>query len=385
MSRIDFHQINKRYGPSLPLTIKDANLTVDDGEFCVFVGPSGCGKSTLLRMVAGLEDITSGDLSIAGQRVNDLPPAQRGVAMVFQSYALYPHMTVGQNMAFGLQVMGSNKAEIAAKVKAAADILQLTPLLDRLPKALSGGQRQRVAIGRAIVKQPRLFLFDEPLSNLDAALRAQTRLEIAKLHRDLGSASMIYVTHDQVEAMTLADKIVLLHTGALIEQRGSVAQIGSPMALYHRPASTFVAEFIGSPKMNLLPARLLSATADLAQVELAGKTVAVAVDARALAAGAAVQLGVRPEHLGVGGERGAEAGVAIVATQAHVERLGDASLLYVNLNGSRTQGLPALTVKVDGAAPRGSGQALTLHLRPDQLHLFDSAGKAAPRTVELPT
>ena len=378
MSRIDFHQINKRYGPSLPLTIKDANLTVDDGEFCVFVGPSGCGKSTLLRMVAGLEDITSGDLSIAGQRVNDLPPAQRGVAMVFQSYALYPHMTVGQNMAFGLQVMGSNKAEIAAKVKAAADILQLTPLLDRLPKALSGGQRQRVAIGRAIVKQPRLFLFDEPLSNLDAALRAQTRLEIAKLHHDLGSASMIYVTHDQVEAMTLADKIVLLHTGALIEQRGSVAQTGSPMALYHRPASTFVAEFIGSPKMNLLPARLLSATADVAQVELAGQTVAVAVDARALAAGAVVQLGVRPEHLWVAD---AGEGAALPAVQQHVERLGDSSLLYVSVGA----GLPNLTVKVEGAAARGSGQALSLRLCADQLHLFDSAGQACARTVALPT
>ena len=388
MSRIDFKQVSKRYGPSLPLTIKDATLTVDDGDFCVFVGPSGCGKSTLLRLVAGLEDITSGELCINGQRINDLPPAQRGVAMVFQSYALYPHMTVAENMAFGLRVLGSDKAAIARKVRAAADILQLTPLMDRLPKALSGGQRQRVAIGRAIVKEPRVFLFDEPLSNLDAALRVQTRLEIAKLHHDLGSASMIYVTHDQVEAMTLADKIVLLHTGTLIEQRGSVAQVGSPMTLYHRPASTFVAEFIGSPKMNLLPARLLSADPDHAVVELAGQRVRVAVDARGLSAGAAVQLGVRPEHLAVGvegGERGSEAGVTVAATQAHVERLGDASLLYVNLTGANTQGLPALTVKVDGAAPRGSGQALSLQLRPDQLHLFDSAGQACPRMVELPT
>ncbi|NDA47003.1 MAG: ATP-binding cassette domain-containing protein, partial [Alphaproteobacteria bacterium] len=207
MSRIDFQNVCKRYSPELPLTINNANLTIEQGEFCVFVGPSGCGKSTLLRMVAGLEDITSGDLLIEGQRVNDLPPAKRGVAMVFQSYALYPHMTVGENMAFGLRVLGSDKAEIDRKVKAAADILQLTPLLDRLPKALSGGQRQRVAIGRAIVKEPKLFLFDEPLSNLDAALRVQTRLEIAKLHKDMNSASMIYVTHDQVEAMTLANKI----------------------------------------------------------------------------------------------------------------------------------------------------------------------------------
>ncbi len=189
MSRIDFQNVCKRYAPELPLTINNANLTIDQGEFCVFVGPSGCGKSTLLRMVAGLEDITSGDLLIEGQRVNDLPPAKRGVAMVFQSYALYPHMTVAENMAFGLRVLGSDKAEIDRKVKAAADILQLTPLLDRLPKALSGGQRQRVAIGRAIVKEPKLFLFDEPLSNLDAALRVQTRLEIAKLHKDMNSAT----------------------------------------------------------------------------------------------------------------------------------------------------------------------------------------------------
>ena len=377
MSRIDFNQVNKRYGPSLPLTIKDATLTVDDGEFCVFVGPSGCGKSTLLRCVAGLEDITSGDLSIGGVRVNDLPPAKRGVAMVFQSYALYPHMTVAENMAFGLQVMGADKAAIAAKVKAAADILQLTPLMDRLPKMLSGGQRQRVAIGRAIVKEPKVFLFDEPLSNLDAALRVQTRLEIAKLHHDLGSASMIYVTHDQVEAMTLADKIVLLHTGALIEQRGSVAQVGSPMTLYHRPASTFVAEFIGSPKMNLLPGKLVSAEAGHARVEVAGQVLTAAVDARAVAAGSAVQIGVRPEHMAVAdsGE-----GAALPATLLHVERLGDSSLLYVNVG----PGLPTMTVKMDGSVSRAAGSALTLRLVPEALHLFDSAGQACVRTVELP-
>jgi len=382
MSRIDFQQVNKRYGPSLPLTIKDATLTVEDGEFCVFVGPSGCGKSTLLRCVAGLEDITSGELLFNGQRMNDLPPAKRGVAMVFQSYALYPHMTVAQNMAFGLQVMGSDKAAIAAKVGAAADILQLTPLMDRLPKMLSGGQRQRVAIGRAIVKAPRVFLFDEPLSNLDAALRVQTRLEIAKLHHDLGSASMIYVTHDQVEAMTLANKIVLLHTGALIEQRGSVAQVGSPMTLYHRPASTFVAEFIGSPKMNLLPGKLLHAEAGHAQIELAGQAVAAAVDASALAVGSAVQLGVRPEHLrvSVDGEGEGE-GAALPATLLHGERLGDSSLLYVNVGA----GLPTLTVKVDGSVSRPAGSALMLRLLPDQLHLFDSAGQACRRTVDLPT
>jgi multiple sugar transport system ATP-binding protein len=377
MSRIEFNRVNKRYGPNLPLTIKDATLTVDDGEFCVFVGPSGCGKSTLLRCVAGLEDITSGDLSIGGVRVNDLPPAKRGVAMVFQSYALYPHMTVAQNMAFGLQVMGADKAAIAAKVKAAADILQLTPLMDRLPKMLSGGQRQRVAIGRAIVKEPKVFLFDEPLSNLDAALWVQTRLEIAKLHHDLGSASMIYVTHDQVEAMTLADKIVLLHTGALIEQRGSVAQVGSPMTLYHRPASTFVAEFIGSPKMNLLPGKLVSAEAGHARVEVAGLVLTASVDARAVPVGSAVQIGVRPEHMAVAdsGE-----GAALPASLLHVERLGDSSLLYVNVG----PGLPTMTVKMDGSVSRAAGSALTLRLVPEALHLFDSAGQACVRTVELP-
>ncbi len=378
MSRIDFKQVSKRYAPGLPLTINNANIQIDTGEFCVFVGPSGCGKSTLLRMVAGLEDITAGDLLIEGQRVNDLPPAKRGVAMVFQSYALYPHMTVAENMAFGLRVLGSNKAEIDQKVKAAAEILQLTPLLDRLPKALSGGQRQRVAIGRAIVKEPRVFLFDEPLSNLDAALRAQTRLEIAKLHHDLGSASMIYVTHDQVEAMTLADKIVLLHTGKLIEERGSVAQIGSPMALYHRPGSLFVAEFIGSPKMNLLPGTLRSAEAGHAVIDVGGQPVTAAVDARHLAAGASVQIGVRPEHLFVADE-GAGSGVA--GSLLHMERLGDSSLLYVNVGA----GLPTMTVKVEGSASNPVGQRLTSRLLPDQLHLFDAQGMACTRTVDLPT
>ena len=309
--------------------------------------------------------------------VNDLPPAKRGVAMVFQSYALYPHMTVRENMAFGLQVMGADKAAIAKKVQAAADILQLGPLMDRLPKALSGGQRQRVAIGRAIVKEPKLFLFDEPLSNLDAALRVQTRLEIAKLHRDLGSASMIYVTHDQVEAMTLADKIVLLHTGKLIDERGSVAQVGSPMTLYHRPASTFVAEFIGSPKMNLLPGKLLGAEAGHALVEVVGQTLRVAVDARSVAAGGSVQVGIRPEHIVVAdsGE-----GAALSATLLHVERLGDASLLYVNVG----PGLPTMTVRAEGSVTRPAGTALTLRLMPDALHLFDAAGQACLRTVELP-
>jgi multiple sugar transport system ATP-binding protein len=377
MSRIEFNNICKRYAPHLPLTINNANLTIEHGEFCVFVGPSGCGKSTLLRMVAGLEDISSGDLLIGGTRVNNLPPAQRGVAMVFQSYALYPHMTVGENMAFGLRVLGSNTADIDRKVTAAADILQLTPLLDRLPKALSGGQRQRVAIGRAIVKEPKVFLFDEPLSNLDAALRVQTRLEIAKLHKDMGSASMIYVTHDQVEAMTLANKIVLLHTGALIQERGSVAQVGTPMDLYHRPASLFVAEFIGSPKMNLLPGHLVRAEADHAVLTMGGHTLTAAVDARHLKAGEAIQLGIRPEHIPLT-QHGA--GTAVDAQLQHIERLGDASLLYVQLTGQSSLS----TVKVDGSVSMPTHTPLTLHLLPEHLHVFDSQGLACARTVVLP-
>jgi multiple sugar transport system ATP-binding protein len=377
MSRIDFQNVCKRYSPELPLTINNANLTIEQGEFCVFVGPSGCGKSTLLRMVAGLEDITSGDLLIEGQRVNDLPPAKRGVAMVFQSYALYPHMTVGENMAFGLRVLGSDKAEIERKVKAAADILQLTPLLDRLPKALSGGQRQRVAIGRAIVKEPKLFLFDEPLSNLDAALRVQTRLEIAKLHKDMNSASMIYVTHDQVEAMTLANKIVLLHTGDLIQQRGSVAQVGSPMNLYHRPTSLFVAEFIGSPKMNLLHGNLVDAQEGYATVKVDDQLIKAAVDARHLNAGDKVQLGIRPEHIPL---TSSGAGSHVAGHLQHIERLGDSSLLYVQMG----DGQAVTTVKVEGSATTVAGTSLNLCLLPDQMHLFDSQGMACRRTVELP-
>ncbi|MFM2052489.1 MAG: hypothetical protein RL456_526 [Pseudomonadota bacterium] len=377
MSRIDFQQICKKYAPNLPFTIKDANISIGQGEFCVFVGPSGCGKSTLLRMVAGLEDITSGDLSIGGKRVNDLPPAQRGVAMVFQSYALYPHMTVAENMAFGLKVFGADKASIEQKVKKAAEILQLTPLLDRLPKQLSGGQRQRVAIGRAIVKEPDVFLFDEPLSNLDAALRVQTRLEIAKLHHDIGKASMIYVTHDQVEAMTLADKIVLLRAGKGVQDHGSVAQFGSPMDLYHRPENLFVAEFIGSPKMNVLPGRLVRAEPGYAVVEVHGEQVTVAVDARRGKAGDAVSLGIRPEHL-LAGEDGP--GSALHTSVRQMERLGESSMLYLDV----AKDLPMVTLRVEGYAGNAAGDRVTLRLRPEQCHLFDAAGQAFARTVELP-
>jgi multiple sugar transport system ATP-binding protein len=378
MSRIDFKNICKRYAPGLPLTINNASISIGQGEFCVFVGPSGCGKSTLLRMVAGLEDITSGDLSIGGVRVNDLPPAKRGVAMVFQSYALYPHMTVAENMAFGLRVLGADKAAIEQKVKKAAEILQLTPLLDRLPKALSGGQRQRVAIGRAIVKEPDVFLFDEPLSNLDAALRVQTRLEIAKLHHDIGTASMIYVTHDQVEAMTLADKIVLLRSGQSVQDHGSVAQFGSPMDLYHRPENLFVAEFIGSPKMNILPGRLVRAEADHAVVEVHGEQITVAVDARRAKAGDKVSLGVRPEHL-LAGDVGA--GSPLHARVRQMERLGDSSMLYLDI----APDAPMVTLRLEGYAGHSAGERITLRVRPEHGYLFDAAGLAFERTVQLPT
>jgi multiple sugar transport system ATP-binding protein len=244
MADLIFKGIHKRYGAS-PDVIRDVNLTIKQGEFCVFVGPSGCGKSTLLRMVAGLEDISEGELLLGGKRMNEKAPTERGVAMVFQSYALYPHMNVYDNMAFGLKVLKTSSDTVDKKVREAARILQLEPLLKRLPKELSGGQRQRVAIGRAIVRQPQIFLFDEPLSNLDAALRVQTRLEIAKLHSDIGTSSMIYVTHDQVEAMTLADKIVLLNAGRAMVEDGSIAQVGSPLELYHHPVNRFVAGFIG--------------------------------------------------------------------------------------------------------------------------------------------
>jgi multiple sugar transport system ATP-binding protein len=376
MSKIEFRGVCKRYPGATQLTINQANLVIEKGEFCVFVGPSGCGKSTLLRMVAGLEDISSGDMFIDGERVNDLPPARRGVAMVFQSYALYPHMTVKQNMEFGLKVMGSDTAAIDAKVRDAAEILQLTPLLDRLPKALSGGQRQRVAIGRAIVKQPKVFLFDEPLSNLDAALRVQTRLAIARLHQQIGTASMIYVTHDQVEAMTLADKIVLLNTGTRIASEGSIAQVGSPMTLYHRPASLFVAEFIGSPKMNILPGQLLGALGDSAEVQVGQTRLAARVNAQRLKQGAPLSLGCRPEDMVL-----ADAGTpnSLGLKISHIEKLGEASLLYVDADG-----LPPMTVRVDGTATQRVGEVVHVQLPQDLLHVFDGAGMACERTLELP-
>ncbi|WP_017924592.1 ABC transporter ATP-binding protein, partial [Burkholderia glumae] len=269
MASISLKGVQKAYGEAAPV-IRDVDLEIGAHEFCVFLGPSGCGKSTLLRMIAGLEDVSDGEIAIGGRRVNELSAAQRGVAMVFQSYALFPHMTVYENIAFGLRLAKTPKAEIDRKVREAARILQLEPLLERHPKALSGGQRQRVAIGRAIVREPGVFLFDEPLSNLDATLRGQTRIEIGRLHRQFAEASVVYVTHDQVEAMTLADKIVLLHSGEETERYGSIAQVGAPLDLYYRPASRFVAGFIGSPRMNFLAAHVLADDAGGLSVRLDG-------------------------------------------------------------------------------------------------------------------
>jgi len=383
MAMIDFDHVHQRYGRLLPWVIQDATLHVGASEFCVFLGPSGCGKSTLLRLVAGLEDISGGEIRIDGRRINELPPAKRGVAMVFQSYALYPHMTVAQNLAFGLSVFGADRAAVTRQVRQAADRLQLTPLLDRLPRELSGGQRQRVAIGRAIVKSPGVFLFDEPLSNLDAALRVQTRLEIARLHREIGSASTLYVTHDQTEAMTLADRIVLLRSGDAVQREGSVAQVGTPMDLYHRPSNLFVAGFIGSPAMNRLPGRLRSAGDALAVVDLAGldTTVTVAVDARRAAAGDPVTLGIRPEHLTLGGAGPDDLlSAALSMTVVQTERLGDVSLLYLHAEPDAAP----LTLRVDGAAAVEPGHRLTLRLHAEQCHLFDAAGQAFERTVSTP-
>ena len=379
MTSIVFKDVHKAYG-DLPPVLRDVNLELGNGGFTVFIGPSGCGKSTLLRMIAGLEEISAGELQIGGQRVNEVPPAERGIAMVFQSYALFPHMSVYGNMAFGLELAKRPKAEIDTKVRAAAKTLQLEHLLDRKPKALSGGQRQRVAIGRAIVREPRVFLFDEPLSNLDTALRAQTRIEIARLHASFAHASMVYVTHDQVEAMTLATRIVLLHSGRDVAEKGSLAQVGTPMELFHRPRNLFVAGFIGSPRMNLLPATLLAAEPAQALLQLdGGPQVHATVDARRLAAGAPVTVGIRPEHVLVGSTSGQSLNGAV----AIVERLGTTTYLYLDRGGAAAAG--GEFVAQAGADSRAKvGDRLGLGLPADALHVFDTRGDALTRTLDLP-
>lgn len=329
MGTLNLTKVTKSFG--VTDVIKGVDLTVNDGEFCVFVGPSGCGKSTLLRMIAGLEDVSSGDVMIDGQRINDLAPAKREIAMVFQSYALYPHLTVRDNMGLALKQAGAAKAEIAQATGKAAAMLSLDALMDRRPSELSGGQRQRVAIGRAIVRRPKLFLFDEPLSNLDAALRVQTRIEIARLHRELG-ATMIYVTHDQVEAMTLADRIVVL-------RGGRVEQVGAPMELYNNPANTFVAGFIGSPQMNFLKGGALGLRAE--------------------------SVGVRPEHLTL--LRGSG---KLAAKVSHLEKLGGETLVYV-LNP--THGL--ITIRLFGEHDFAVGEEISLNYDENKLFFFDENGQ----------
>ena len=378
--------------------LRDVSLTVEAGEFCVFVGPSGCGKSTLLRLISGLDTDATGEIDIDGVPIADVPAAQRNVAMVFQGYALYPHMTVYDNMAFGLRRAQVPAADIDQRVKEASRILKLDDCLRRKPGALSGGQCQRVAIGRAIVKKPKVFLFDEPLSNLDAALRVDTRAEIARLHRDMRTASMLYVTHDQVEALTLADKIVLLRPlGAVGTEAGtafgneagagsgtgtgtttgtntggapSVVQIGRPMELYHHPANLFAARFIGCPGMNLIETTVRGLSDQGVAFELQGQACTAAVSPTGLAVGDAVTIGVRPEHMRCG------AG-PLQSTVTHIEALGEHSVVYAKLAGS-DKTLLAKTADERLAV----GDALPLGMPSQALHVFRADGTAQRRQVQ---
>jgi multiple sugar transport system ATP-binding protein len=345
---IHLRQLKKAYGDVH--VIHGVDLTIEPGDFTVFVGPSGCGKSTLLRMIAGLEPITGGDLLIDGQRMNEVPAAKRGIAMVFQSYALYPHMSVYQNLAFGLETAKMPKAEIEARVQRAAEILKIEPLLKRKPKQLSGGQRQRVAIGRAIVREPKIFLFDEPLSNLDAELRVAMRVEIAKLHKDLGN-TMIYVTHDQVEAMTMADKIVVLRAGV-------IEQAGAPLELYNNPKNLFVAGFIGSPKMNFLSATGAGETLSTAGASLAlGRNV-----------DGAATLGVRPEHITLLEGTGVKFADLTVDL---VENLGGQTVVYATTTDGQ-----AVTVVLEGQRQVEIGSVVSAYVDSAKVQVFNVEGLA---------
>ena len=359
MIKLKLDNVNKQLGGARIL--RDVSLEIAAGEFVVFVGPSGCGKSTLLRLIAGLDSICGGDLLINGRRVNDLEPRERGVGMVFQSYALYPHMSVYDNISFGLKLAKTERSSLRERVLKTAQILQLDKLLQRKPKELSGGQRQRVAMGRAMAREPDILLFDEPLSNLDASLRVQMRNEIARLHARLGS-TMIYVTHDQVEAMTLADKIVVLNGGR-------VEQVGSPRELYERPASRFVAGFLGSPRMNFLPARL-QAPGETSLVDtLVWGITPLPFDSSKLAAGTQLTLGIRPEHLSLKAADGT-AGVVVTA----VEYLG--SETYVHLETGQEE---PLICRCEVSAGWQAGDRVELQLDIDNLHLFDADGTALKR------
>ncbi|PRX08714.1 UNVERIFIED_ORG: maltose ABC transporter ATP-binding protein /trehalose ABC transporter ATP-binding protein /sucrose ABC transporter ATP-binding protein [Martelella mediterranea] len=361
MTGVTLNKVKKSYGNVEVL--HGIDLEINPGEFVVFVGPSGCGKSTLLRMIAGLEEISGGEISIDDQVVNQIPPSKRGIAMVFQTYALYPHMSVYDNMAFGMRIAKESKAEIDRRVRAAADMLQITPYLDRLPKALSGGQRQRVAIGRAICRDPKVFLFDEPLSNLDAALRVATRIEIAKLNDQMPDTTMVYVTHDQVEAMTLADRIVVL-SGGYIEQ------VGAPLELYERPANLFVAQFIGSPAMNIMPARI-TRTGELTELELRdGKRLEVPVETGEQEMGKDVSFGVRPEDVREAAEGDDflfEGKISII------EALGEVTLIYIE--GDLVDDDPII-VKLPGIHEGKSGDTMRFVADPEKRHIFDENGRS---------
>ena len=357
MADININTINKYYGDVH--VIKDISLDIKSQSFTVLVGPSGCGKSTMLRMIAGLEDINSGTISIDGEVVNDLPPKQRNIAMVFQSYALYPHMTVFDNMAFGLKLEKRSKDEINERVQEAARILQIEEYLQRKPKQLSGGQRQRVAIGRAITRKPKVFLFDEPLSNLDAALRVQMRVELAKLHDQL-NATMIYVTHDQTEAMTLADDIVVL-------DEGIVSQKGSPMELYSNPSNLFVGGFIGSPKMNFVDSKILSATNESTEIDIFGTSkITIPKTSSNSSNGDSVTLGIRPEHLLVNqdGDASWESKVFVV------EKLGSGTFLYLEKDGE------PLVVETEGDSNIKVGDTVKVGFTASRCQLFDSSNQA---------
>ena len=369
MASLSLKQIRKTYEGGAEV-IKGVDLEVRDGEFMVFVGPSGCGKSTLLRMIAGLEDISNGDLYIGDRCVNDVSPSDRGVAMVFQSYALYPHMTVRENMGFALKLANQPKTTIDGAVGRAAEILQISGLLDRKPKALSGGQRQRVAIGRAIVRQPKVFLFDEPLSNLDAALRVQTRTELARLHRELGT-TMIYVTHDQVEAMTLGQRIAVF-------DGGRIAQVGEPMALYDSPANLFVAGFLGSPKMNLLPVTVSANDSGSVRVRPRaghGEFILNHLEHTKFSAlvNAAV-MGFRPDQVELLTEMTEKS--VLEGRVDLVERLGDATLVHVSCPG---QSAPVIVRQAGNAEPLAIGIQVALQPDLSRARLFDEAGNALRR------
>ncbi|MGY6632225.1 MAG: ABC transporter ATP-binding protein [Alkalilacustris sp.] len=360
MSFLELDNVQKSYGGTR--VIDGVSLGAENGEFIVFVGPSGCGKSTLLRMIAGLEEVTEGRVRLDGRDVTDTAPASRQVSMVFQSYALYPHMSVYQNMAFGLEMARTPKPEIEARVAEAARVLQIEPLLQRRPRELSGGQRQRVAIGRAIVRQPKLFLFDEPLSNLDAELRAQMRVELSLLHRKLG-ATMVYVTHDQIEAMTLADRIVVLRSGR-------VEQFATPSEIYDRPANVFVAGFMGSPRMNFVAARMGAVTPEGLTVEhpafADGRLVVPASGRRPVPAGAPVTVGMRPEHLTLD-----VAGPGLTLEMDFAENLGGTSQIYARLPDGTL-----IVLLVPGRPAFAKGAAVRAAIAPEHVYLFDADGVA---------